>query len=65
MPWPTRIVEHGARKCHEVGFPTIASSGNCLTRSALGQKPELLVPKQRDAYRAASDEMPDDSRKTI
>jgi hypothetical protein len=39
---------------------------NCLLdQIGAGQRPEQLVPKQRDAYRAASEEMPDDSWKTM
>jgi hypothetical protein len=50
---------------HDEQVDALGLIGQLLDRIGTGQKPELLVPKQRDAYRAASEEMPDDSWKTM
>jgi predicted phage terminase large subunit-like protein len=50
---------------HDDQVDALGLIGQLLDRIGAGQKPELLVPKQRDAYRAASEEMPDDSWKTM
>jgi hypothetical protein len=50
---------------HDDQVDALGLIGQLLDRIGAGQKPELLVPTQRDAYRAASEEMPDDSWKTM
>jgi len=50
---------------HDDQVDALGLIGQLLDRIGAGQKPELLVPKQRDAYRTASEEMPDDSWKTM
>jgi predicted phage terminase large subunit-like protein len=50
---------------HDDQVDALGLIGQLLDQISAGQKPELPVPKQRDAYRAASEEMQDDSWKTM
>jgi predicted phage terminase large subunit-like protein len=50
---------------HDDQVDALGLIGQLLDQIGAGQKPELLVPTQRDAHRAASEEMPDDSWKTM
>ena len=46
---------------HDDQVDALGLIGQLLDRIGAGQKPELPVRKQRNAYRAASEGMPDDS----